>query len=186
MDTTMTIVLAVAAVVVLGALAIWLYRRNTSDSRELKRTFGSEYDRTLDRSRDEDAARRDLHERIERRERFDIRELDSGERERFAERWTVIQREFVDTPETAVQDADQLIQDVMRTRGYPVEDFDQRAKDLSVDHPEVVERYREGRRLLDRSERVPTEDQREAMISFRALYEELVGSPVGPGRRDDR
>lgn len=184
MDTTMMVILAVAAVVVLGAIAFWLYRRNTSDTRQLKNTFGSEYDRTVERTADEDAAERDLHARLDRRERFDIRELDAAERDRFADRWEATQREFVEDPESAVRDADQLIQDVMRTRGYPVEDFDQRARDLSVDHPEVVERYRNGRRLLDRSERVPTEDQREAMIEFRALYEELVGAPVGHGRRD--
>lgn len=184
MDTGMIIAIVVGVVVLL-ALAVWLYRRNTSDSRELKDTFGSEYDRTLDRSRDEDAARKDLHDRLDRRERFDVRELDDTERERYADRWQGIQREFVDNPEAAVRDADQVIQDVMRTRGYPVEDFEQRAKDLSVDHPEVVERYREGRRLLDRSERVPTEDHREAMVNYRALFEELVGTPVGSSR-DDR
>ncbi|MBW3657513.1 MAG: hypothetical protein KY457_02670 [Actinobacteria bacterium] len=185
MDTGMMIAIAVGVVALLAALAVWAYRRNTSDGRELKSTFGSEYDRTLDRSRDEDAAREDLRDRLDRRERFEVRELDDTERERYADRWTSIQREFVDDPERAVRDADQVIQDVMRTRGYPVEDFEQRAKDLSVDHPEVVERYRQGRRLLDRSERVPTEDHREAMVHYRALFEELVGTPVG-SHRDDR
>lgn len=184
MDTVWMIAIAVGVVVLLGALAFWLYRRSASDTRELKRTFGSEYDRTLDRSPDEDAARQDLRERLDRHDRFDIRDLDERERDRYAGAWEGIQREFVDDPESAVRDADRLIQDVMRTRGYPVDDFEQRARDLSVDHPEVVERYREGRRLLDRSERVPTEDQREAMLHFRALYEALVGTPVGPGRRD--
>lgn len=181
---TVWIIAIIVGVVVLAALAVWLYRRNSSGDRELKRTFGQEYDRTLDRSRDEDAARRDLRERLDRHERFDIRELDDSERDRYAAEWHGIQRRFVDDPEGAVRGADGLIQDVMRARGYPVDDFEQRAKDLSVDHPQVVERYREGRRLLDRSERVPTEDHREAMLHFRALYEELVGTPVGPGRRD--
>lgn len=184
MDTFWIIAIAVGVVVLLGALAFWLYRRSTSDARQLKRTFGPEYERTVERTGDEDRARRELADRLDRHDRFEIRELESDERDRYAARWEDIQREFVDDPESAVRDADGLIQDVMRTRGYPVEDFEQRARDLSVDHPEVVERYREGRRLLDRSERVPTEDHREAMLSFRVLYEELVGSPVGHGRSD--
>lgn len=184
MDTGLMIAIAAGVVILLAVLAVWLSRRGTDDTRDLKRTFGSEYDRTLDRARDEDAAHRDLRERLDRHEHHEIRDLDGRERERYAGAWEGIQRQFVDDPEGAVGDADQLIQDVMRTRGYPVEDFDQRAKDLSVEHPEVVERYREGRRLLDRSERPPTEDHREAMIHFRALYEELVGAPVAPGRRD--
>lgn len=181
---TVWIIAIVVGVVLVAALAFWLYRRSSSDGRELKRTFGSEYDRTLDRSRDEETARRDLHERLERHERLDLRPLDDGERDRYAGEWEDVQRRFVDDPDGAVRDADELIQDVMRTRGYPVEDFEQRARDLSVEHPEVVERYREARRILDRSERVPTEDQRDAMLHYRALYEDLVGTRVGPGRAD--
>lgn len=183
MDTVWIIAIAVA-VVVLAALAVWFYRRNTSDRRQLKETFGPEYDRTLERTGDEDTARRDLHDRLERHDRFEIRDLTDAERDRYAAEWEDTQREFVEDPERAVRDGDRLIQEVMRTRGYPIEDFDQRAKDLSVDHPDVVERYREARRLLDRSERVPTEDHREVVLQLRALYEELVGTPVAPGRRD--
>ncbi|MDX1619407.1 MAG: hypothetical protein R3320_00350 [Nitriliruptorales bacterium] len=183
MDTIWFIVIGVAVVLLVAAIAVWLYRRDRGGERSLRKTFGDEYDRTVERRGDEEAAKQELQQRLERHDQFDIRELEDDERQRFAAEWETVQRRFVDEPERATEDADGLIQRVMETRGYPVEDFDQRAADLSVDHPEVVEHYRRGRSLLDRGERVPTEDYREAMLHFRELYERLVGTSVKPSER---
>ncbi|MDX1659827.1 MAG: hypothetical protein R3343_13480 [Nitriliruptorales bacterium] len=183
MDTIWLIAIGAAVVIAIVALVVWMWRRDRGDERNLRKTFGSEYDRTVERRGDEEAAREELVERLERREEFEIRELDDDERNRFADEWIDVQRRFVDEPEHATEQADDLIQRVMKARGYPVEDFEQRARDLSVDHPEVVEHYRKGRRLLDRSERVPTEDYREAMLHLRELYERLVGRSVEPAER---
>lgn len=183
MDTIWLIIIAVVVVAALGALVTWMFRRDRGSDRRLRKTFGEEYDRTVERKGDEQAAKRDLQERLERRDQFDIRELDDDERRRFADEWEHVQRRFVDEPERATEDADGLIQRAMRTRGYPVENFEQRAADLSVDHPDVVEHYRRGRDLLDRGERIPTENYREAMLHFRELYEQLVGTSVKPSDR---
>lgn len=182
MDTTLWIVVVAVAVVLVAALAFVLWRRRKDPVRKLQSKFGPEYDRTVERTGDEEAARRDLEERVERRERFDIRDLDDAERERYGMRWAEIQHAFVDHPDEATRDADELIVRVMRERGYPTEDFDQRARDLSVDHPEVVEHYRAARRSLD-GERVSTERHREAMLHLRALFTELVGAPADRDRR---
>lgn len=174
MDTIWIVVIAAVVVVALAVLAAMLWRRR--DGRDLKKRFGPEYERTLERSGDEETARRDLEDRLERREQFEIRELDRDERDRLGMRWAEIQHRFVDEPERATREADDLIQEAMRSRGYPVEDFDQRARDLSVDHPEVVEDYRAARRNLDQGEGASTERHREAMLHLRSLFEELVGA----------
>lgn len=178
---TIWIVVIVVAVVALAALAYLWWRRHEDPDRQLQRKFGPEYDRTVERTEDEEAARRDLRERVERREQFDIRELDDDERERYGMRWAEIQHAFVDQPEQATRDAEELIESVMRDRGYPVEDFEQRARDLSVDHPGVVEHYRAARRSLE-GERVSTERHREAMLHLRALFTDLVGVPADRDR----
>lgn len=181
MDTIWIVVIAVAVVLVV-ALGLWWWRRRKDPVRQLQNKFGPEYERTVERTGDEERARRDLEERVERREQLDIRELDDKERERYGMRWAEIQHGFVDRPEDATREADDLIVRVMRDRGYPVENFDQRARDLSVDHPEVVEHYRAARRSLD-GERVSTERHREAMLHLRALFAELVGVPADRDQR---
>lgn len=174
MDTIWIVVIAVAVVVV-AALAFAWWRRRKDPTRNLQSKFGPEYERTVERTGDEDAARRDLENRVERREKLDIRELDREERDRYGMRWAEIQHAFVDRPEESTREADELIQQVMRDRGYPVEDFEQRSRDLSVDHPNVVEEYRSARRALD-GERVSTERHREAMLHLRSLFTDLVGA----------
>jgi hypothetical protein len=134
------IVVAIAVVlviVVLGAMAL-----GTRRSKRLREGFGPEYDRTLERHGDPRAAEADLQQRRTRRRGLDIRPLEPETRDAYAERWTQAQRRFVDAPASAVGEADQLVAEVMRERGYPVDDFGQRAADLSVDHPETVEHYR--------------------------------------------
>ena len=120
-----------------------------------------------------------LDKRAERVERFHIRPLAPGDRARFIESWARVQARFVDGPGGAVTDADQLLGDVMSTRGYPVSDFEQRAADLSVDHPLVLENYRAAHETALRQSRgqASTEDLRQAMIHYRSLFEELVGEP---------
>lgn len=180
MDTTI-IIAGAAVLVAVVALAAWAVTRRRK-RRALRERFGPEYERTVaaaDRRRD---AERQLQEREQRRERFDIRPLTEEQRARHRDRWTAVQRDFVDDPVGAVDRADRLIQDVMAERGYPVEDFDRRAEDLSVDHPEVVQDYREGHRLATASRDgfATTEDLREAMLRHRRLFDRLVGD--GPER----
>ena len=161
-------VIAVAAVVVI-AVVVWraLAARRT---RALQQQFGPEYGRTLDRADDQRQAEAELQARAKRREELDIRPLTSAARERYTSQWQLVQARFVDDPSGAVAEADSLIQSVMRERGYPVDDFEQRAADISVDHPHVVENYRQGHRLRSGD----TEAQRQAMVHYRSLFDELV------------
>jgi FtsZ-interacting cell division protein ZipA len=161
-------VIAVAIVVVV-AIVIWraLVARR---SRTLQQRFGPEYERTVDRVDDRREAEAELEARAKRRDELDIRPLTTAARERYITQWQWVQAQFVDDPRAAVQEADGLIQSVMRERGYPVDDFEQRAADISVDHPQVVENYRQGHRLASGD----TEAQRQAMVHYRGLFEELV------------
>jgi hypothetical protein len=160
--------IAVGVIVVL-ALVVW-QALNARRTRTLQQRFGPEYDRTLDRADGRREAEADLAARAKRRDELDIRPLPAASRDRYLEQWQHVQARFVDDPRGAVQDADTLIQSVMRERGYPVDDFEQRAADISVDHPQVVENYRNGHRLASGD----TEAQRQAMVHYRALFDELV------------
>ena len=175
MPTWLWIVIAVAAAIVLGVVAYAAWRQ--SRTRRLKSTFGPEYERaTTDAEKSE--AEAELLERKKRHDELEIRPVSQGARERYLERWDAVQAQFVDDPEGAVGEADNLIQEVMRERGYPVEDFDQRAADISVDHPDVVQHYREGHAIAT-SNGEPggdsrTEDLRQAMHHYRALFDEVL------------
>lgn len=176
--STTTIVIIVVAIVLLAALfavvgmAIWRRR----ERRDLQERFGPEYER-LERERDADAAVGELRHREERHEQFDIRDLTAERREDFRRQWHEVQREFVDHPSVAVARGDALIQDVMHERGYPVTDFEQRAADLSVDHPEVVQHYREGHALAGRNRAgdTSTEELRAGFVHYRELFARLLG-----------
>jgi hypothetical protein len=163
------VLVAVAAVIIV-ALVVWQALK-TRRTRTLQDRFGPEYDRTLERADGKREAEADLSARVERRNELDIRPLTSAARERYLEEWTAVQARFVDGPRLAVQEADALIQRVMRERGYPVDDFEQRAADISVDHPTVVENYRAGHGLAGSDD---TEEQRQAMVHYRSLFDELV------------
>jgi hypothetical protein len=168
------VLIAVAIVAVLAImLAQALTRRRTS---RLQERFGPEYNRTVSSADSRREAEAELQAREERRDRLDIRPLAQTARARYVEMWRVTQAQFVDDPRSAVAGADSLIQSVMSDRGYPVEDFDQRAADVSVDHPRVVENYREGHRLARASADgdESTENLRQAMKHYRALFDELV------------
>jgi hypothetical protein len=168
------VLIAIAAVAIVAVIA-WRATAKRRTNR-LQEQFGPEYQRTVEGSKNRREAESQLTAREKRRQELDIRPLSPSARERYEEQWQTIQAQFVDSPQAAVAGADSLIQDVMRDRGYPVEDFDTRAEDVSVDHPQVVENYREGHRLAEQSAngRGSTEDLRQAMRHYRALFSELL------------
>src|ERR671937_2006669 len=180
MATGVWIVIAVAAVVVL-ALVLWSALR-TRRTRTLREGFGPEYDRTVADSPSRREAETELSERQKRREELDIQPLSPEARDGYANSWRTTQARFVDDPGGAIAEADGLIQRVMRERGYPVEDFEQRAADVSVDHPEVVNNYRaaHGISIAHEREKASTEDLRLAMQHYRSLFDELLGETRQP------
>jgi ABC-type nickel/cobalt efflux system permease component RcnA len=185
METWVWIVVIAAVVVV--AVVAWLVVRGTR-TRRLQRDFGSEYERTLARAGDRSLAESDLRERRERVSTLDLRPLSQADHDRFASEWTKVQAEFVDAPSDAVTEADELIQQVMATRGYPVEDFDRRAADVSVEHPHVVENYRSAHSIAVKEAREDgdgdTEALRKAMVYYRSLFDELLIVEDGQDRRN--
>jgi len=172
-------VLIAVVVVVIAGVAIWLFTRKRRTERLRSRFGGAEYDRTLQEGGSRRQAEAGLDKRTDRVENFHIQPLSAGDRTRFVESWRKVQARFVDGPGEAVTEADQLLGDVMSTRGYPVSDFEQRAADISVDHPLVLENYRSAHNIAGRqsSGQASTEDLRMAMIHYRTLFEELVGEP---------
>jgi hypothetical protein len=173
MDPTIIIIAILAVLVLILAAALLLQRRRST---QIRSKFGPEYERAVDETGDRRRAEAELLEREKRVEKLSIRPLDTGERERFINEWRDVQSEFVDNPETAIRHADALLEEVMSARGYPVSNFEQMAADISVDHPKIVQHYRAGHEIAAQHERsgVETEDLRQAMIHYRALFEELV------------
>jgi hypothetical protein len=167
------------AVIVVAFIAAWVFLRKRRTARLRTKFGGSEYDRTVKEDGSRRHAEAGLKERTERVESLNIRPLAAGDRARFVESWSRVQARFVDGPGGAVTEADQLLRDVMSTRGYPVTDFEQRAADISVDHPLVMENYRTAHAIAVRQTQgqANTEDLRQAMIHYRTLFEELVGEP---------
>lgn len=170
--------LIIAGVLVLAAVA-GLIAWSASQKRrrdELQRQFGPEYHRTLQETGSERRAQSVMEERQKRVEALQIRSLDPADRERYVEAWRGVQARFVDDPRGAVQEADQLVEEVMSARGYPMGQFDQRAADISVNHPQVVENYRHAHAIstADGREGAATEDLRQAMVHYRALFEDLL------------
>jgi hypothetical protein len=176
------ILLIVFGVIVLagigaGTFLAWHHLR----TRRLREQFGPEYDRAVQERGSRKAGEAELLERRRRHSTLRLRTLDAEELSRFQQRWTSMQREFVDDPTRAVQDADALVVDVMSARGYPTDDLDQRAEDLSVDHPHIAQHYRDARRVAQADKRgnASTEDQRQAITAYRALLEELLTDRKG-------
>ena len=176
--TQVAIVIAVAALVVAG-IVVWLLMRKHRTQRLRAQFGGAEYTRAVEEGGSRRKAEAALDGRAERVKGLHIRPLAAGDRARFVESWGRVQARFVDGPGGAVTDADQLLGDVMSTRGYPVSDFEQRAADISVDHPSVLENYRAAHKsaLLQTRGQASTEDLRQAMIHYRTLFEELVSEP---------
>jgi FtsZ-interacting cell division protein ZipA len=173
MSTWVWIVIAIAVVVVLVAIAGSMAARRRKRSAALREGFGPEYDRTVERTGSRSDAEEDLLERKRMHDELQLRPLAPESQSAFRSQWRQTQAQFVDDPKAAIIDADRLIQQVMRERGYPVEDFEQRASLVSVDHPMVVERYRRAHGIAA-ADSSGTEDYRQAMQDYRALFEEMV------------
>jgi hypothetical protein len=175
-------VLIVAAIVVVVLIAVGVVLMQRRRSHHLREQFGPEYERALEEKGDRRKAEAELAAREERVARLDIRPLAPATRRGFMERWSEVQARFVDDPPRALMFADALLAEVMTARGYPVKDFEQRAGDISVDHPDVVEHYRAAHDIAVRHDRgeAGTEDLRQAMIHYRALFEELVSPELAP------
>ena len=174
MDNPIVLVLVVALVIVIGA-AIWMYTKKRKTA-TLRGQFGSEYERAVDETGDRSKAEKTLEARKERVEKLQIRPLEPRERDAFAERWRSAQAQFVDDPKGAIAEADRLVAEVMQARGYPVGEFEQRAADISVDHPQMVEHYRAAHGIAQRNGHgeVETEDLRQAIVHYRALFQDLL------------
>jgi FtsZ-interacting cell division protein ZipA len=173
MDLIVWLLIIAAILIVVIVVALFAARRRRE---RLQERFGPEYDRQVDVSGNRRAAESELAAREKRRSKLEIRPLDPDARDRYLVSWREVQAKFVDSPEKAVGEADQLVGDVMRERGYPVEDFEQREADISVDHPQVASEYRaaHGISLAQRHGQASTEDLRQAVVHYRALFEELL------------
>jgi hypothetical protein len=173
--TPLALILLIALVVVVLAFAIYILIRERR-SRNLRTRFGPEYSRTLHDTGDKAEAESQLRHRAKRVETFHIRPLSRDDKIRYLASWHEVQAEFVDDPRQAIRRADSLLGDVMAARGYPVSDFEQRADDLSVDHPQVVQNYRAAHDIALKHQRgeAGTEELRQAMIHYRTLFDELV------------
>ena len=174
MDTWVWIVIAVAAVIVVLAV-IWSATR-AKRSRALRDTFGREYDRTVENAGDRRAAEKELRERQKRHDELELRPLSPEARDRYVRQWQSTQTRFVDDPKGAVTEADALVQQVMQERGYPTKEFDRRVADISVDHPDLVEKYRTAHGIAENAERgeASTEDMRHSVRHYRALFAVLL------------
>ena len=167
---------AIAVVVLLIVVAVLYARKRQKTSAGLRDRFGPEYARAVKQHGSERKAEARLADRETRVDLLKIRDLDSTERERYLAQWQTVQSRFVDFPKGAVTEADELVSSLMQTRGYPVADFDQRAADISVDHPRVVENFRSAHAVAIRVGKGEdsTEELRTAMIHYRSLFDELV------------
>jgi hypothetical protein len=170
-----SVVIVVAAVIVAASFV-----SNRRKTERLKRHYGREYERLVSETGGQKAAEKELAARERDREKLDIVPLTPSALSDFTARWHQVQTGFVDNPTTAVGVADRLVTEVMHERGYPVDDFDQRAADISVDHPQIVEDYRtaHGIHLAQQNGDVSTEQQREAFVHYRALFEKLLETAV--------
>ena len=177
MDTSSIIITVVVVLVIIGVILGSVFTRRKR-SEQLHDHFGEEYDHTVQSLGDEKKAQTELSERQKHVESLDIRPLTDSERVRYLAEWTAVQSKFVDEPGQAIVDADRLIIEVMQIRAYPVSDFEQRAADLSVNYPAFVSNYRAAREIALKNEQhsANTEELRQAIIYYRSLFEELLGT----------
>jgi len=177
-NTTYVIAIVILILVIIGAILLVPVFARRRRSERLHDHFGPEYDHTVQTIGDEKKAQMELDERQKHVKTLDIRPLSVSERERYLADWTAVQSKFVDEPGQAIVDADRLIMEVMQLRNYPVSDFEQRAADLSVNYPALVTNYRAAREIAIKNEQhqADTEELRQAMIYYRSLFEELLGT----------
>ena len=180
MQPNTVLIFAIVAALVVVAILVWARMRGRRTT-ALRERFGDEYDRTLEEQGKRDRAEATLREREERVAKLDIRPLDPEERRAAIAEWREVKAVFVDSPVESVHHADRLLASIMKARGYPMADFDRRYEDLTVDHGEVARHYREGHELVLRHGRGQgsTEDLRQAMIHFEALFDDLVNEVTG-------
>jgi hypothetical protein len=173
-NPTLVILGAIVLLVLVGLISMAMNRQRRT--RRLQDQFGPEYERTLKKMGDKREAESDLEERIAHVSSLNIRPLTAEEVNRYALGWQDVQREFVDEPLLSLQKADRLIREVMKARGYPVEDFEQRVADISVNYPELVTDYQGMHKIAIKqsSDSASTEEIRKAMIHGRALFENLI------------
>jgi hypothetical protein len=176
--TALVIVIVVAVLIVVAAITLAVVQSRRR--RALRERFGPEYDRTVDVTDSKRQAEKDLRERAAQRDELDIRELPPAAAARYQEQWTLVQQQFVDTPAEAVRDAQKLVTKVMRERGYPTDNADERESMLSVDHADIVNRYRTATHIERDSQagKATTEDLRQAMQHYRALFDGLLGDSL--------
>jgi FtsZ-interacting cell division protein ZipA len=177
--------IVIAAVFIMGLLFVaWIVSRRRR-TELLQSRFGPEYERTV-REIGTERAEANLIERKRRVEKLSLRELTAEERERFTTQWRALQSRFVDAPQEAMTEADRLVDQLMQARGYPVSDFEQRAADISVDHPRVVDNYRAARHIAFRYQRgdATTEDLRKAILYYRSLFDELLHDELVAHRKE--
>jgi hypothetical protein len=174
--STAAIVGILVALVVVGGGLVWYLTDRKRRTESLQNRYGPEYTRTVHEIGSQSRAEEELVKRQKRVELLDIRPLLAEQRELFADRWRTAQATFVDDPAGAVTDADRLVEEVMKVRGYPISDFEQRAADLSVHHSRFVENYRAARDIAERHRRnaASTEDLRMAIVFYRELFEDLL------------
>lgn len=176
-------VLAVIVIAVLAVIVLLVLYSRKRRSATLRQQFGREYDIAVRERGSAKAAEDDLAARAKRVSSFNIRKLSAAERDRYSEHWRSVQSRFVDDPKYAVIEADDTVTSLMAVRGYPMTDFEQRAADLSVDHPQLVQNYRAAHEIAirHRQGQASTEDLRQAMIYYRSLFEELLNGHKSPG-----
>ncbi len=173
----MIIIGVVLALVIVGAILAPIFTRRNR-SAKLQNHYGPEYEHTVQALGDEKKAQKELVERQKHVETLDIHLLSATQRERYLADWAAVQSKFVDEPGEAIQAADRLIMEVMKLRGYPISDFEGRAADISVNYPALVTNYRAARVIAIKNEQqnADTEELRQAMIYYRSLFEELLGT----------
>jgi hypothetical protein len=182
MDAVFWIVIAIVAVLVIAAVGAWAYARSRRRT-AFKEQFGPEYDRTVSSAGSRRNAERELAGRERAHDDLNIRPLSQTARTRYLENWQRAEQRFVDDPELAAREADSIVRGVLDEKGYPDDDFDTRSAAVSVDHPNVVSRYRHGHEMVHGNgakgeER--TENLRKAMVDFRAVFEQLVEPAAEP------
>ena len=188
MDTRDLLIVAIVAVLVIAVAGYLLYSKR--QSQRLQRRFGPEYVEAVNKFGSQAKAEAELKKREKRVERFEVVPLTPAEADRFAQSWTRLQGSFVDDPKGVLIQAEQLVRDLLRKRGFPMADFERQAADISVDHPSVVSNYRAAQLILSRDQRgeADTEELRRAVVHFRALFDELLGARTAqaPVARDTK
>ncbi|MGY3061861.1 hypothetical protein ACVWZD_006159 [Streptomyces sp. TE3672] len=176
--TLIAIIVPIVVVLLICAAVTWTVSRR----RHLKEKFGPEYERAMEEKQSRPAAERELREREQRHDALEIKQISAAEREKYAQSWNRAQERFVDQPDEAVHDADQLVTALMGERGYPTKGFEQQVSDLSVEHGRTLEHYRAAHEVTARSDRhqATTEELRGAMVHYRSLFDELLHNGQRP------